>query len=223
MRGKTLGLRLVPVILAAYLALGTSAVRPQAMAPDASLSALWEQPHNLRDQDLFNGPWGAARAPDPDAVYTFVRLKTTGTNPGVVVQDPAGREWHVKQPPHNDHGEEGPVEVTVSRVLSAVGYHQPPVYFLRSFMMRDGSGTRQVPGGRFRLHDGTMHSRGTWLWQQNPFIGTRFNSPAVARRSGMSSAIWERRSARALDSGPPGTIRGGSNARPSSPGSATAS
>ena len=99
MRGQTLGLRLVTVILAAYLALGTSAVRPQAMAPDAPLSALWEQPHDLRDQDLFNGPWGAARAPDPDAVYTFVRLKTSGTNPGVVVQDPAGREWHVKQPP----------------------------------------------------------------------------------------------------------------------------
>ena len=143
MRGQTLGLRIVPVILAAYVALGTSAVQPQAMAPDAPLSALWEQPHNLRDQDLFNGPWGAERAPDPDAVYTFLRLKTTGTNPGVVVQDPAGREWHVKQPPHNDHGEEGPVEVTVSRVLSAIGYHQPPVYFLPSFMMRDATGTRR--------------------------------------------------------------------------------
>ena len=61
----------------------------------------------------------------------------------------------------------------MSRVLSAVGYHQPPVYYLRSFMMRDASGTHRVPGGRFRLHDGTMHSRGKWLWQQNPFVGTR--------------------------------------------------
>ena len=143
------------------------------MASDAPLSALWEQPHDLRDQDLFNGPWGAARAPDPEAVYTYLRPKQGGTNPGMVVQDPAGREWHVKQAPHNDHGDEGPVEVTLSRVLSAVGYHQPPVYFLPSFMMRDASGTRRVPGGRFRLHDGTMHSRGKWLWQQNPFVGTR--------------------------------------------------
>jgi hypothetical protein len=173
MRAQTLGPGIVAVILAAYLPLSTTAVQPKSTASDAPLSALWERPHDLRDQDLFNGPWGAARAPDPNAVYTYVRPKQGGTNPGVVVQDPAGREWHVKQPPHNDHGEEGPVEVTVSRVLSAIGYHQPPVYFLRSFLMRDASGTRQVPGGRFRLHDGTMHSRGSWLWQQNPFIGTR--------------------------------------------------
>jgi len=173
MRGQTLRLGIIPVILAAYLPLSTAAVQPKAMASDVPLSALWEQPHDLRDQDLFNGPWGAARAPDPDAVYTYLRPKQGGTNPGVVVQDPAGREWHVKQPPRNDHGDEGPVEVTVSRVLSAVGYHQPPVYYLRSFMMRDASGTHRVPGGRFRLHDGTMHSRGKWLWQQNPFVGTR--------------------------------------------------
>jgi len=40
-------------------------------------------------------------------------------------------------------------------------------------MMRDAKGTRRVPGGRFRLHDSKMHSRGKWFWQQNPFVGTR--------------------------------------------------
>ena len=88
MRGQTLGLGIVPVILAAYLPLSTAAVQPKAIAPDAPMSALWEQPQDLRDQDLFNGPWGAARAPDPDAVYTYVRPKQGGTNPGMVVQDP---------------------------------------------------------------------------------------------------------------------------------------
>ena len=53
---------------------------------------------------------------------------------------PEGREWHVKQPPRRSaQGEEGPVEVVLSRVLSGLGYHQPPVYFLRSFTMADAS------------------------------------------------------------------------------------
>ena len=38
--------------------------------------------------------------------------------------------------------DEGPVEVALSRVLSAVGYHQPPVYYLSSFMMSDPAGSR---------------------------------------------------------------------------------
>src|SRR5262245_54715953 len=104
-----------------------AAVPPVAGTGTAPLSALWEKPDDLSARDLFNGPWGGARAPDPRATYTFVRPKQHGANPGLVVRDPAGREWHVKQPPHNHNGAEGPVEVVVSRVLSAVGYHQPPV------------------------------------------------------------------------------------------------
>jgi hypothetical protein len=137
------------------------------------MSALWEQPHDLRDQDLFNGPWGAARAPDPDAVYTYVRPKQGGTNPGMVVQDPAGREWHVKQAPRNDHGDEGPVESRCPECCRPSAITSRRCTSCRRSALRDASGTRRVPGGRFRLHDGTMHSRGKWLWQQNPFVGTR--------------------------------------------------
>ena len=105
----------------------------------------------------------------------FLRPKLSGTNPGVVVRDPAGREWHVKQAPHppSRRGNEGPVEVALGRVLTAVGYHQPPVYFLRSFKMADASGTHIEPGGRFRLHDHQLKDRGKWVWQQNPFVGTK--------------------------------------------------
>jgi hypothetical protein len=91
----------------------------------------------------------------------------------VTVRDHLGRQWHVKQPPHNDQGAEGPVEVVLSRVLSAIGYHQPPVYFLPSFTMVDASGSRTEPGGRFRLHDTSIKDAGHWSWQQNPFVGTR--------------------------------------------------
>ena len=170
---RTLLLGILPVVLAVNAPLRTPAAQKTAMPSSAPLSALWEQPTDLPGRDLFNGPWGPARAPDPDAVYTYVRSKEGGTNPGVVVRDPLGRVWHVKQSPRTNQGSEGPVEVTLSRVLSAVGYHQPPVYFLQSFLLRDSSGTRREPGGRFRLDEPTMKSLGEWSWKQNPFVGMR--------------------------------------------------
>ena len=66
-----------------------------------------------------------------------------------------------------------PVEVVLSRVLSAVGYHQPPVYFVPSFTMTDATGTHTEPGGRFRLKTDALVKRGEWSWQQNPFVGTK--------------------------------------------------
>jgi hypothetical protein len=139
-----------------------------------AVRALWEAPSDPRDRDLYSGPWGPRAAPDPAATYTFVRRKEHGVNPGLVVRDPMGRVWHVKQAPHNDRGAEGPVEVVLSRVLSAVGYHQPPVYFLPSFAMTDSDGRRRIePGGRFRLDVPSLSHRGTWSWKDNPFIGTQ--------------------------------------------------
>ena len=102
----------------------------------------------------------------------YVRPKSGGFNPGVIVRDPQGREWHVKQP-SGHHGDEGPAEVVLSRVLSALGYHQPPVYYLQSFRMRDKSGVHTEQGGRFRLDLPSLTDRGEWSWQQNPFVGQR--------------------------------------------------
>jgi hypothetical protein len=102
-----------------------------------------------------------------------VERKKQGTNPGVTVRDAGGREWHVKQPPHNDQGAEGPIEVTLSRVLSAVGYHQPPVFFLPTFSMKDARGIHSEPGGRFRLTEKSIEHVGGWSWQQNPFVGMK--------------------------------------------------
>jgi hypothetical protein len=74
--------------------------------------------------------------------------------------------------PRPDLGE-GPVEVTLSRVLSAVGYHQPPIYYVPEFTLRDAFGSRVEPGGRFRLDHASLSDQGSWLWQQNPFVGTK--------------------------------------------------
>jgi hypothetical protein len=162
-----------PLLIALYYPFCTAKVRPTMPPSGAPLAELWQRPNDIASRDVFYGPWGVERAPAPDATYTFVERKQQGTNPGVTVKDPFGREWHVKQPPHNDQGAEGPIEVTLSRVLSAVGYHQPPVYFLPSISVKDEKGTHVEPGGRFRVTEKSIKHSGTWSWQQNPFVGTR--------------------------------------------------
>jgi len=157
-----LGASVIAVLLAARLAVGQTAS-----------ASLWQPPADVRRSDLFFGPWGADHAPDPAATYTFIRPKKGGVNPGVIVRDDRGRVWHVKQPPRNSQGAEGPVEVVLSRVLSAVGYHQPPVYFLPSFRLSDRSGTHVMTGGRFRLEEPTLDAQGPWSWRSNPFVETR--------------------------------------------------
>src|SRR5512145_2811768 len=129
------------------------AVLPTVAPGEARIAELWERPTDVGTQDLFYGPWGPERAPDPEATYTFIETKQGGVNPGMTVRDPAGRTWKVKQPPLAGRRAEGPIEVVLSRVLSAVGYHQPPVYYLRTFTVVDASGTRKTVGGRFRLDD----------------------------------------------------------------------
>jgi hypothetical protein len=159
---------LVAVCMAGIaLAVATAADRGPAVA-----TSLWEAPTAAHERDLLNGPWGPEMAPDPHDTYTFVRRKQDGVNPGVTVTDSRGRTWHVKQPRYS-RGDEGPVEVTLSRILSAIGYHQPPVYYLPSFTMKDGSHIHVEHGGRFRLNDPSLQSRGQWSWKNNPFIGTQ--------------------------------------------------
>jgi hypothetical protein len=167
------GLIALSTILATYV----PTCRPPQVAPTETgtgvpLRELWEQPDDLAARDLFYGPWGIEHAPAPDVVYTFVKPKTTGMNPGMTVRDPRGRRWSVKQASYNGLNAEGPVEVVLSRVLSAVGYHQPPVYFLSSFTLADTFGRRTEPGGRFRLDLPAIKDRGEWSWQENPFVGT---------------------------------------------------
>ena len=165
---------LVAVIAAGFLSQpfwdGTAAFTSQPKAEP--LTALWKAPADLQSQDLFNGPWGSQDAPGPNAVFTFIRPKKGGVNPGVVVRDRLGRTWHVKHG-NPKRGDEPPVEVTLSRILSAVGYHQPPVYYLPSFRMTQESLTHVEPAGRFRLSDPSMRDLGSWQWEQNPFVGTR--------------------------------------------------
>jgi hypothetical protein len=142
-------------------------------APAPAGASLWVEPTDLESRDLFKGPWGSDHAPDPKAVYTLVERKHAGVNLGLTVKDERGREWSVKQSYPGGLDPEGPVEVTVSRLLSAVGYHQPPVYFLPAFTLKDDFGKKVEVGGRFRLKDPSMKDTGIWKWEDNPFVGTK--------------------------------------------------
>lgn len=162
-----------PAVLAIYWPFCTPELRPSQPPELVQIEELWERPDDLDARDLFYGPWGREHAPVDDMRYRFVKPKTSGVNPGMTVTDRRGREWSVKQASHDpDRGDEGPVEVTLSRILSAVGYHQPPVYYVKSFTLEDPFGSRTEKGGRFRLDHPSLKSRGTWSWQQNPFVGT---------------------------------------------------
>lgn len=155
---------LFAMVYAPFIAPPVKPTTPPGVA-EREMAELW-QPNDVRSADLFNGPWGAELAPDPDATYTFLEPKKHGASPGLSARDPKGLEWSVKQ------GNEGPIEPTVSRVLSAIGYHQPPVYYLPSFNLLRGTQIERAPGGRFRPKSKLLKEDGEWSWQQNPFVGT---------------------------------------------------
>lgn len=165
---------MVPTLVALYMpTCHAPVVHPAPPAVSAArMSELWERPDDLPSRDLLHGRWGEAHAPLAGATYTFIEPKQGGTNPGMKVRDPQGRKWSVKQ---RDplRGPEGPAEVTIARVLEAVGYHQPPVYYLPAFRLHGAGPTHTEPGGRFRLDVPELDNIGEWAWQENPFVGSR--------------------------------------------------
>jgi hypothetical protein len=148
---------------------GTLAVLP-TMPPSqaqAHMRELWDPPKDITAVDMIYGPWGRERAPNDAIPFRFHHAKTHGVTPGYDVKDRDGREWSVK------FGDEAHVEVLLSRVLSAVGYHQPPVYYLGHFKLTDDKGTHDQPPARFRPKVEGLKDLGEWSWQQNPFVGSK--------------------------------------------------
>jgi hypothetical protein len=163
-----------PIFIGVFLAVAcTGCVAPlmRSTIPDpptpGQSAELWEEPTDLAERNLFDGPWGKELAPSPTATYAFVSAKTVGVSPGFAVTDEHGIEWSVKQ------GPEAKIEVVMSRVLSAVGYHQPPVYYLPRWTISGGPSSRVQPEARFRPKHTVLKDEGEWSWQENPFSGTR--------------------------------------------------
>ena len=149
------------VVLAAITAACAPTLRQSAdaaLAPDA-LDALWIEPVDLAERDLFYGPGGRDGQPPVQQPFTIVALDRTGYSRGYDLADAEGRRWDVKV------GPEVQPEIVVSRLLWAVGYHQPPTYYVTDWR---AAGVATAPA-RFRPD---MENDGEWAWAQNPFVGT---------------------------------------------------
>ena len=155
-------------VLVMVLALMTTAcgriVKDVKVAPDpaASVDELWQSPADPSGAICFTEP-AAMSVSDTQTTFTFVARDTTGWSPGLDVRDDAGVEWSVKL------GPESQSEVVASRVLWAIGFHQPPTYYLE--LVDDWRGRRGAAAGRFRP-SGPGKVSGDWSWCENPFVGS---------------------------------------------------
>ncbi len=133
----------------------------------AQLNELWDASAAPGRRDLFYGSGGRALAPRQGARFTYVETDDSGASPGYTVRDANGREWDVKL------GPEAPVEVVVSRLVWAAGFHQLPAYYLAHWTLADGPKPGPQQAGRFRPKLPGVKFIDRWAWHENPFVGTQ--------------------------------------------------
>jgi hypothetical protein len=146
------------------LAPGFRSVAAEPEGGPASLAELWIEP---RARDLFHGVGGSALRPRENGRYQIVETDPSGFSITYKVKDEKGQEWNVKV------GPEAQTEVTSSRIVWALGFHQIPSYFVKRWIAVE-NGREQLRGGaRFRPRDDGLESKGPWSWRDNPFLQTR--------------------------------------------------
>jgi hypothetical protein len=160
--------------IAAVVAVLGGCVRP-SVAPTGmgrpnptQLAELWIDPDGSA-RNLFEGVGGDAPAPAADSRYEVLERDTRGFSITYRVKDTKGAEWNVKI------GPEAQTEVVASRIVWALGYHQVPSYFVERWIAVNDDKAQTLGGARFRPRTKAMglESKGTWSWQQNPFVHTR--------------------------------------------------
>jgi hypothetical protein len=142
---------------------------PSRSDGSTELAQLWAEPRDLEQRDLYYGIGGADLAPPHEAIFAYHGEKeglTTAFSPGLDVEDPRGVVWSVKL------GAEANPEVLASRIIWAVGYHQPPTYLVERWKLGTNGAVNTYPASRFRTFD-RLHRNGNWSWHDNPFVGTQ--------------------------------------------------
>jgi hypothetical protein len=105
-------------------------------------------------------------APQPETPFTWVATDKSGYSPGFDLRGSDGRTWSAKL------GPEAQPEVAAGRILWAVGYHQPPTYYVRTWQLSGGPGGQQ-PAARFRTDFEGAKVVGDWSWSKNGFLDTQ--------------------------------------------------
>jgi hypothetical protein len=158
---------LTAVVVVVALSACSRAVRqvqiPQA--PSAVIAELWQEPTDISGRNLLHGPGGERLTPR-EGTYLFVAEDTSGWSPGFDVRDSSGVTWSVKL------GPEAQSEVITSRILWAIGFHQPPTYYVDRWHLSGAQSGPQAPG-RFRPDLSGYTVVGDWSWYENPFVGMR--------------------------------------------------
>ena len=144
-------------------------VRSTATAPltAAEAAELWTEPADIAARDLFHGPGGPDLAPAPGSVFQFVSKDTKGYSWGWDLKDANGMEWSAK------YGPEAHSEVTASRLLWAIGFHQPPTYHVARWELKGGDDPGIKHPSRFRPKLPGQRRVGEWSWNENHFVGTQ--------------------------------------------------
>ena len=148
---RSLGARWLCVAALVQLSACAPAMQSTAGRPLTAeqLAELWVEPVDLAARDLFNGPGGQEAVPDPKAAYKVTAVDTTGYSAGYDVEDAQGREWKVKI------GDEVQPEIVASRLLWAIGFHQPPTYYVGSLNLDGGEAAHKGRAARFGPRTGT--------------------------------------------------------------------
>ena len=158
------------MLLFAMAALPVAAWQQQAApaAREGRIEELWVEPEPSRN--LMYGVGGRELAPDPNERYKVKEIKLRGFSEGYTLVDSKDREWSAKYPP------EAFAEIASSRILWAVGYHQPPIYVLREWQADGARAPNPQLPARFRQKTPDFHgleAGGTWSFRDNPFVGTK--------------------------------------------------
>ena len=179
-------MRLVIAIVALAVAAGCGRItRDVRLAPDpaATVDELWQQPVDLTSRDLYFGAGGPELMPR-ETTFAFVARDTSGWSPGFDVRSGNGLDWSVKL------GPEAQSEVVSSRILWAIGYHQPPTYYLGQWTLT-GAESGPQPPGRFRPSLRGVEVVGDWSWYENPFVGSRAFAGLIVANLIVNSWDWK--------------------------------
>jgi hypothetical protein len=154
------------IVLAAAAACAEPMIRRTSpRRPTARQIAEFWVDSNVRSRNLFWGPGGRTLAPENGSAFRFEEEKVGGYSPGMTVEDGDGREWSAKS------GPEAQTEVVTSRLYWAVGYHQPPTYFVTNWTVEGGTAPGVQNSARFRPDIGKVID--DWSLHENPFVGTQ--------------------------------------------------